>query len=248
MLIGNLDAHYDETGSIITSSGYKVSPEQLEDSVFRAKKDKAVILANRLNSPIPPVSKDNVDEILQTLTDEAASLSIREKDNKNLKAEDLRGLNAELYVVAGASGNKTVVSQIIGSEDAEDQKNKKALDLIDKATGKNIRIFEGLIHNADSSELVDLENKTKITENLELKGINIDVNDKSESSLNKIVEQLLENKLDEPVKENSDGTKNTVLENTANQDQPKNDISRSERIEAPHQDDNIKSTNSLFSA
>lgn len=247
MLIGNLSANYDDNNNIITASGHKISEEQLEDAMFRAKKDKTVILANRLNSPVPAITKDNVDEILHTLTDEAASLSMKEKDTQNVRAEDLRGFNTELYIAAGATGNKALVSQIVGAEDAEDLKNKKALDLVDRASDKNIRIFEGLIHDANSSELVDIETKTKIAENLEAKGLSLDVNEKSASSLERIADQLLANRAEESIKgskADSDDmpieTKKSSSEHGASDgDLPKIDIANNSSIEY---------TNSLFKA
>lgn len=191
MLIGNIQANRNEAGEIITPSGNTVSDEQIEETTFRVKKSKVEALASKLNTPIPRVSTENVDEILKDLISEANALSIREKDNKDIKAEDTRhGQDEELFVAAGITGNTNIVGQMLRTEDTEDQENQNALKIMDKAQNKNIRVYEGTVINGKSVELDRLENNIAIAETLENKGLNINVDEKSETVLKQIIDKL----------------------------------------------------------
>jgi hypothetical protein len=191
MLIGNIQANRNEAGDIITPSGNTVSEEQIEATTFRVKKSKVEALASKLNTPVPGVTPKNVDEILKDLISEADSLSIREKDHKAIKAEDTRhGQDEELFFAAGITGNTAIVAQMLGKEDVEDQENQNALKIMDKALNKNIRVYEGTVTNGKSVELDRLENNIAIAENLENKGLNINVDEKSETVLKQIIEKL----------------------------------------------------------
>ncbi|MEB3314682.1 MAG: hypothetical protein VKK32_00505 [Candidatus Melainabacteria bacterium] len=191
MLIGNIQANRNEAGEIITPSGNTVSEEQIEETTFRVKKSKVEALASKLNTPIPRVNKENVDEILKDLISEANALSIREKNNKDIKAEDTRhGQDEELFVAAGITGNTDIVGQMLRTEDTEDQENQNALKIMDKAQNKNIRVYEGTVINGKSVELDRLENNIAIAETLENKGLNINVDEKSETVLKQIIDKL----------------------------------------------------------
>ena len=191
MLIGNIQANRNEAGEIITPSGNTVSEEQIEATTFRVKKSKVEALASKLNTPVPGVTPKNVDEILKDLISEADSLSIREKDSKAIKAEDTRhGQDEELFFAAGITGNTDIVGQMLKTEDAEDQENKNALKIMDKAQNKNIRVYEDTVTNGKSVELDRLENNITIAENLENKGLNINVDEKSETVLKQIIDKL----------------------------------------------------------
>ena len=122
---------------------------------------------------------------------EADSLSLREKDNKEIRAEDTRhGQDEELFSAAGITGNKAIVSQILGTERAEDQEDQNALKIMDKANNKNIRVYEDTVTSGKSTELDRLENNIAIADNLESKGLNINVDEKSEIVLKQIIDQL----------------------------------------------------------
>ncbi|MFM7457656.1 MAG: hypothetical protein ACKO3R_03215 [bacterium] len=191
MLIGNIQANRNEAGEIITPSGNTVSEEQIEATTFRVKKSKVEALASKLNTTIPAVNEKNVDEVLKNLISEANALSIREKDNKEIRAEDTRhGQDQELFFAAGITGNKVIVSQILGAEGMEDRENQNALKIMDKAQNKNIRVYEDTVTNGKSVELDRLENNIAIAENLENKGLNINVDEKSETVLKQIIDKL----------------------------------------------------------
>ncbi|MFZ4084112.1 MAG: hypothetical protein ACOYK1_01040 [Vampirovibrionia bacterium] len=191
MLIGNIQANRNEAGEIITPSGNTVSQEQIEATTFRVKKSKVEALASKLNTPVPGFTEHTVDQVLQDLISEANALSIREKDSKAIKAEDTRhGQDVELFFAAGITGNTAIMTQMLGKEDAEDQENQNALKIMDKAQNKNIRVYEGTVTNGKSVELDRLENNIAIAENLENKGLNINVDEKSETVLKQIIDKL----------------------------------------------------------
>ena len=191
MLIGNIQANRNEAGEIITPSGNTVSQEQIQETTFRVKKSKVEALASKLNTPVPGFTEHTVDQVLQDLISEANALSIREKDNKGIKAEDTRhGQDEELFFAAGITGNTAIVAQMLGKEDVEDQENQNALKIMDKAQNKNIRVYEGTVTNGKSVELDRLENNIAIAENLENKGLNINVDEKSETVLKQIIDKL----------------------------------------------------------
>ena len=79
---------------------------------------------------------------------------------------------------------------MLGKEDVEDQENQNALKIMDKAQNKNIRVYEGTVTNGKSVELDRLENNIAIAENLENKGLNINVDEKSETVLKQIIDKL----------------------------------------------------------
>jgi len=194
MLIGNLSANYDENNNIITARGNTISQEQVNETSFRVKKTKAESLASKLNTPIPPLDEKNVDEVLKDLQSEADSLSIREKDNKQIRAEDTRlGYDEELFFAAGITGNTDIVSQILNQEDLEDQENLNALKTMDKANNKNIRVYEDAVTSGRSTELDRLEDNIAIAENLESKGLNINIDDKSDIFLKTLINKLESN-------------------------------------------------------
>jgi hypothetical protein len=184
MEIGNLQVNKTDEGKIITGSGNTVSEEQVEATTFRVKKNKVEALASKLNTPVPGVTPNTVDEVLKELSSEADRLSIKEKDQRGIRAEDTRsGYDSDLFFLGALTGDKGLVSQMLNAEGQEDQEDLEKLKTMQKAESKNITVYENLIRSSDSADIDRLDNSVKLAEDLEAKGLNINVDQKSDIAI-----------------------------------------------------------------
>jgi hypothetical protein len=208
MEIGNLQVNKTDEGKIITGSGRELSQEQVNETSFRVKMNRAVVLASKLNKPLESVDEKNIDRVISDLTSEADNLSIKEKKHKDISSEDTRsGYNSDLFFLGALTGDKGLVSQMLNVEGQEDQDDSEKLKTMQKAESKNITVYENLIRSSDSADIDRLDNSVKLAEDLEAKGLNINVDQKSDIAIKTILDTV-----DNQDSKNTDYEKNNTSE------------------------------------
>jgi hypothetical protein len=179
MTINKLSFNNNLSNDAISPLQKDVSEEEIYKRTVQAVVAKAEILAGKLGVSVP---EGDPWSALNELTREAEMRSLRDKKAADINSGDLRGPGGTaLLVIAGATNNRSLMSQIIGEEIAQDGKNDEALQKLDKANTKGIVVQEYLIVDGNSLELNNIDHKINTIDNLEEKGIYVDSNSAEDS-------------------------------------------------------------------
>ncbi len=181
MTINKLSINNDLSNDAISPLQKDVSEEEIYKRTVQAVVAKAQVLAGKLGVSVP---EGDPWSALNELTREAEMRSLRDKKAADINSGDLRGPGGTaLLVIAGATNDRSLMSNIIREEIAQDGKNDEALQKLDKANTKGIVVQEGLILDGNSLELNNIDHKINTINNLEEKGIYVD-GDSAEASRN----------------------------------------------------------------
>jgi hypothetical protein len=181
MTINKLSFNNNLSNDAISPLQKDVSEAEIYKRTLQAVLAKAEILAGKLGVSVP---EGDPWSALNELIREAEMRSLRDKKAADINSGDLRGPGGTaLLVIAGATNNRSLMSQIIGEEIAQDGKNDEALQKLDKANTKGIVVQEYLIVDGNSLELNNIDHKINTIDNLEEKGIYVD-GDSAEDSQN----------------------------------------------------------------
>ncbi len=124
---------------------------ELQEMTASAKITQAKLLASKLNYPLTgKVTAQNVDAILIELKNEADSISIKEKRERGIHAEDTRlGDATETMTEAALTDNDSLFSTVLGLENEEDLDDEEKLRLMYQADGKGITYYDSMIDQGE---------------------------------------------------------------------------------------------------